>query len=439
MKNKFYIKTYGCQMNVYDSSRIADILIKEGYEASEDIKNADLVILNTCHIREKAAEKVFSDLGRIKLIKDEKQKKGEDIIIAVCGCVAQAVGDYIMQRTPYVNFVIGPQAYHKLPQMLARKQKTINIDFPSESKFDFLPSISSSKFSSFLAIQEGCDRFCSYCVVPYTRGIEYSRPVKDIINEAKHLVELGALEINLLGQNVNAWHGENTDGKEWDLAKLLFEIAKIDGLKRIRYTTSYPADMTESLINAHKEIPQLMPFLHLPVQSGSDNILKKMNRRHNAADYLKIIEDLRDANPKMAFSSDFIVGFPDETDDDFKQTLNLINEVKFASAFSFKYSKRPGTPASEMKNQVPEKIKEERLSILQETVNKHQTTFNNSFINQKIEVLIDGLGSKKGQKTGKTPFMQTVCLDACDNFIGKIINVNIIKASANSLSATLEE
>ncbi|MGD9637802.1 MAG: tRNA (N6-isopentenyl adenosine(37)-C2)-methylthiotransferase MiaB [Alphaproteobacteria bacterium] len=443
MQNKFYIKTYGCQMNVYDSSRIADILIKEGYEHTDDINNADLVLLNTCHIREKAAEKVFSDLGRIKLIKDAKKEEGKDLSIAVCGCVAQAVGDYIIERAPYVDLTVGPQAYHKIPEMLAQhnKQKKhkslINIDFPEESKFDFLPEIKTSNYSSFLAIQEGCDRFCSYCVVPYTRGIEYSRPVQEVLKEAKKLIDLGALELNLLGQNVNAWHGLNDDGKEWDLARLLYELAEINGLERIRYTTSYPADMTPSLIKAHGDIAKLMPYLHLPVQSGSDTILKKMNRRHNSSDYLKIIDALKETNPNMAFSSDFIVGFPGETDDDFQKTLDIVDRVGFAQAFSFKYSKRPGTPAAEMPNQVEEKVKEERLAALQEVINKNQLSFNKSFINQKIDILIDGVGNKEGQKTGKSPFMQTVCVDAEEEFIGKITTVTVVKAGANSLTAKL--
>ena len=347
-KQKYYIKTFGCQMNVYDSNRIANILNSLGYETASSAADADIIIFNTCHIREKAAEKVFSDLGRALLIKQDRAAAGKDTIIGVTGCVVQAEDQQIAVRAPYVDFATGPLTYHRLPEILAkikrkRGQSIIDTEFPAESKFDFLPENRAQGGCSFLAVQEGCNNFCTYCVVPYTRGIETSRPVEEVLHEARRLVETGSVELNLLGQNVNSYHGTDGSGKERSLAYLLHKLAEIDGLKRIRYTTSYPADMTDELINCHRDIPQLMPYLHLPVQSGSDKILKAMNRRHNRAQYLDIIEKLYAANPALRMSSDFIVGFPGESDEDFEQTLDIVRRVGYIQAFSFKYSKRPGT------------------------------------------------------------------------------------------------
>lgn len=440
MSNKhFYIKTFGCQMNVYDSGRIADILRTLGYQETNSPGRADIIIFNTCHIREKAAEKVFSDLGRINLIKQERLAAGLDTIIGVTGCVVQAEDEQIAKRAPFVDFATGPLTYHRLPEILAKigRQRgipVIDTEFPAESKFDTLPPNNSLGGCSYLAIQEGCNNFCTYCVVPYTRGIECSRPVKDVVEEARRLVDTGSMELNLLGQNVNSYHGEGADGKEKNLAFLLRELAKIDGLKRIRYTTSYPADVDDDLIACHKELAKLMPYLHLPVQSGSDKILKAMNRRHTSADYLRVVEKLKKACPAIGMSSDFIVGFPGEEDCDFQATLDIVNEVKFIQAFSFKYSRRAGTPAAVMKNQVEEKIKKERLDRLQDLLFSYQLKFNKDSVGKIMPVLFDLKGRHAGQLIGRSPYMQNVHASLGKENLNKIINVKITDASTNSLS-----
>ncbi len=369
MPKKLFIRTYGCQMNVYDSARMADVLAPLGYGATEKVEDADMVILNTCHIREHAEDKVFSELGRLRAQKQARQEQGLGMVIAVAGCVAQAEGEEIMARAPYVDIVLGPQTYHRLPEMVAKAsragQRVLDTDFPLEPKFDHLPAPSVQGPAAFLSVQEGCDKFCTFCVVPYTRGAEYSRPVAAVSAEARSLVEKGVREITLLGQNVNGYHGAGPDGRGWGLGRLIRNLAEIAGLERIRYTTSHPRDMDDDLIMAHRDIPQLMPFLHLPVQSGSDRILAQMNRQHTADDYRRLIGKLRAAQPDMALSSDFIVGFPGESDADFAQTLQLVEDVGFAQAYSFKYSPRPGTPAAMMGEQISEALKEERLTRLQ--------------------------------------------------------------------------
>lgn len=430
-------------MNVYDSQRIAAILKSLGYAEASSLKNADLVILNTCHIREKAAEKVFSDLGRIELVRQERAAEGLDTVIGVVGCVVQAEDDQIAKRAPYVDFAAGPLTYHRLPEILAkvgrrRGHTVIDTEFPVESKFDFLPDNQSAGGCSYLAIQEGCNNFCTYCVVPYTRGVETSRPVEDIIREAKRLVEGGTVEINLLGQNVNSYHGEDSAGKERNLAHLLRRLNEIEGLQRIRYTTSYPADVDDDLIACHHDLPKLMPYLHLPIQSGSDSILKAMNRRHTSGQYLEIIERLREANPALGFSSDFIVGFPGETDADFQATLDVVNRVKFIQAFSFKYSRRAGTPAALMPNQVEEKIKKERLDILQDLLFSYQLKFNKESVGKVMPVLFDMKGRHKGQLIGRTPYMQNLHAELGKECLNRIINVKITDATTNSLSGVVE-
>ena len=440
---QYYIKTFGCQMNVYDSHRIAAILETLGFSPATSVKNADLVIFNTCHIREKAAEKVFSDLGRLNLIKEERAQEGQDTIIGVVGCVVQAEDEQIAKRAPFVDFALGPLTYHRLPQVLAQiSQKRgillIDTEFPAESKFDFLPENTSMGGCSFLAIQEGCNNFCTYCVVPYTRGIETSRPVEDIIKEAKKLVAEDSVEINLLGQNVNSYHGEDKNGKERNLAYLLRRLNEIEGLERLRYTTSYPADVDDDLIACHRDLKKLMPYLHLPVQSGSDKILKAMNRRHTRGQYLEVVEKLKEANPELGFSSDFIVGFPGETDEDFEQTLDLVRKVGFIQAFSFKYSRRAGTPAALMPNQVEEKIKKERLSILQDLLFSYQLKFNKESIGKIMPVLFDIKGRHKGELIGRTPWMQNVHAELGKEYCNKIVNIKMIDATVNSLSGVKE-
>lgn len=430
-------------MNVYDSHRIATILESIGFAETTVLKSADLVILNTCHIREKAAEKVFSDLGRIELIKKERAKEGLDTIIGVTGCVVQAEDKQIAKRAPFVDFATGPLTYHRLPEILekvARNRGTTIIDteFPVESKFDFLTPNTSQGGCSFLAIQEGCNNFCTYCVVPYTRGVETSRPVEEVLKEAKKLVNEGSLEINLLGQNVNSYHGEDANGKERNLAYLLQHIAEIDGLERIRYTTSYPADVDDDLIACHRDIKKLMPYLHLPIQSGSDSVLKAMNRRHTSQQYLDVIAKLSDVNSDLRFSSDFIVGFPGETDADFQATLDIVNQVKFIQAYSFKYSRRAGTPAAMMKNQIEEKIKTERLNILQDLLFSHQLKFNKESIGKIMPVLFDMKGRHKGQLIGRTPYMQNLHANLGKEDLNKIINVEVTEATANSLSGVVK-
>ena len=426
-------------MNVYDSQRIAAILKNLGYEEAATLKSADLVILNTCHIREKAAEKVFSDLGRINLIKQERAEEGKDTIIGVVGCVVQAEDKEIAKRAPFVDFATGPLTYHRLPKILAKVARKrgisiIDTEFPAIAKFDSLPENKAAGGLSYLAVQEGCNNFCTYCVVPYTRGVEYSRPVAEVLKEARHLVETGSVEINLLGQNVNSYHGEDENGKERNLAYLLRRISEIDGLERLRYTTSYPADVNDDLIACHKDLPKLMPYLHLPIQSGSDKILKAMNRRHNSSDYLRIVEKLQQANPDLRMSSDFIVGFPGETDEDFKATLDVVNKVKYIQAFSFKYSRRPGTPAAIMPNQVEEKVKKERLEILQDLLFSYQLKFNKECLGKIMPVLFETKGRHAGQLIGRTPYMQNLHADLPKENLNKIINVRVTEVTTNSLS-----
>ncbi len=443
---KLYIKSYGCQMNFYDAQRMTDILKPLGYAVIENPEGADLVILNTCHIREKAEEKVYSDLGRIRAHKDDK------MIVAVAGCVGQAEGGEIMRRAPYVDIVLGPQTYHRLPEMIARAHRSqenkqgkaqgpgrgvLDVDFPAESKFDFLPQEHSTvEATAFVAIQEGCDKFCTFCVVPYTRGAEYSRPVTAIIDECKRLVEKGAKEITLLGQNVNAYHGDGPDGNTWGLGRLMEALACLPGLLRLRYTTSHPRDMDEELMVAHRDIPQVMPFLHLPIQSGSDRILEAMNRKHTAAHYLKLIEKMRAFRPDMAFSSDFIVGFPGETEQDFQATLALIEAVGYAQAYSFKYSPRPGTPGALMNDQVPEDIMAERLGRLQDLLNAQQLAFNEKSIGTTQSVLFDRVGKQEGQLLGKTPHFQSTYITAPAELLGRCVDITITKAFANSVTGT---
>lgn len=440
MSKKYFIKTFGCQMNVYDSSRIADMLQKEGYEEAKRQEDADLVLFNTCHIREKAAEKLFSDLGRAKLVADEREAEGKKTVIGVAGCVVQAEDTQIIRRAPFVDFAVGPLMYHKIPQILsevAQKKEhsgIVNTEFPADSKFDFLPENKAQGACSYLAVQEGCNNFCTYCVVPYTRGAEYSRPVTEIIAEAKRLIATGTIELNLLGQNVNSYHGEDETGKERNLAYLLRRVAELDGLKRLRYTTSYPADVDDDLIDCHRDLKILMPYLHLPIQSGSDKILKAMNRRHNSSDYLRIVEKLRKANPDLRMSSDFIVGFPGETDEDFQKTLDVVNEVKYIQAFSFKYSRRPGTPAAVMDNQVEEKVKKERLNVLQTLLFSYQEAFNKSCVGKIMPVLFEQKGRHKGQLIGRTPYMQNLHIETNSDNINKIIEVEVTEATTNSLS-----
>ena len=440
MSKKYFIKTFGCQMNVYDSSRIADMLQKEGYEEAKKQEDADLVLFNTCHIREKAAEKLFSDLGRARAIADERTADGKRTIIGVAGCVVQAEDEQIIKRAPFVDFAVGPLMYHKIPQILhevAQKKEhsgIVNTEFPADSKFDFLPENKAQGACSYLAVQEGCNNFCTYCVVPYTRGAEYSRPVADVLKEAKRLIDTGTLELNLLGQNVNSYHGEDENGKERNLAYLLRRVAELDGLKRLRYTTSYPADVDDDLIACHHDLSVLMPYLHLPIQSGSDKILKAMNRRHNSGDYLRIVEKLHKANPELRMSSDFIVGFPGETDEDFQATLNVVNEVKYIQAFSFKYSRRAGTPAAVMDNQIEEKVKKERLDVLQTLLFSYQEAFNKSCVGKVMPVLLEQKGRHKGQLIGRTPYMQNLHIETNGDNINKIIEVEVTDATTNSLS-----
>jgi tRNA-2-methylthio-N6-dimethylallyladenosine synthase len=438
---RLHVITWGCQMNVYDSNRMADVLAPLGYAPAEAPDGADMVILNTCHIRDRAAEKVFSELGRLRVLKQAREAEGGRMIIAVAGCVAQAEGAEIVARAPYVDIVLGPQTYHRLPEMVARASRAagavIETDFPAEDKFDHLPEASApSGPTAFLTIQEGCDKFCSFCVVPYTRGAEQSRPQAAVIAEARRLVALGAREITLLGQNVNAWHGEGPAGPS-SLGRLVRALAEIADLARIRYTTSHPRDMDDDLIAAHRDVPQLMPFLHLPVQSGSDRILAAMNRRHTAADYVALIDRLRAVRPDIALSSDFIVGHPGETDADFDATMALVRNVGFAQAFSFKYSTRPGTPAAAAPGQVPEAEKDRRLQDLQALLREQQAAFNADCVGRVVDVLFSGAGRRPGQISGRTPWLQPVHPIGPDSLIGQIARVKITAANPNSLNATL--
>ena len=425
MKDKYiYIKSYGCQMNVYDSNRMKDLFLDKGYEITEDVSQADLTILNTCHIREKAVEKVYSDIGRINKLKKNKQ----NMKLVVAGCVAQAEGNEIKKRSPIVDFVVGPQSYHKLPDMINEIEAPLNSDFLQNEKFKNLIYNASKQTSEFLSIQEGCDKFCSFCVVPYTRGPEFSRPVMDIVDEAKKYVSHGIKELILLGQNVNAYHGKAADGKTRDLSYLIEKISEIDEVKRIRYMTSHPIDMRESLINTHATNSKLMPFLHLPIQSGSDQILKKMNRKHTVDDYLRIVDKIRSIRPDIAMSSDFIVGFPGETDKDFENTMKFIEKVKFVIAYSFIYSPRPGTPAHN-KDDVDKAVKKARLSALQSLLTEQQIDYNKSFLNQKMEVLFEKKGRHENQFIGRTIYNQSTFINSSEKLINKILNVKIINST----------
>ncbi|CAO5679193.1 MAG: tRNA-2-methylthio-N(6)-dimethylallyladenosine synthase [Holosporales bacterium] len=435
-------------MNVYDSDRMTGVLAPLGYATTESAQDADLVILNTCHIREKAEQKVYSELGRMNMIKQEKKEAGIDYTIAVAGCVAQAEGDEILRQAPYVSMVFGPQSYHQLPEMIAQLERSkdskkgpgrgiVNVDFPIEDKFDALPMPEKTASTAFLSIQEGCDKFCKFCVVPYTRGAEYSRPVEKILKEARHLVELGAKEITLLGQNVNAYHGEHTDGT-WSLARLLEALSAFDGLERIRYTTSHPRDVTDDLILAHADLPKVMPFIHLPVQSGSNKILKDMNRKHDRDFYFDIIDRFRAKRPDITFSSDFIVGYPGETEEDFLQTMDLVERVQYGQAYSFMYSPRPGTPAAAMELQVPDDVKAERLQRLQNLIMDQQLTFNKSFVDKIELVLFDRIGNRPGQIIGKTPYMQSVPIEAPARLVGQILPVKISSVTASSLKGEIQ-
>jgi len=441
-KRRLHVITWGCQMNVYDSLRMADVLAPLGYAPTATPDDADMVILNTCHIREKAAEKVFSELGRLRLVKEAREEAGLRTILAVAGCVAQAEGAEITARAPYVDIVLGPQTYHRLPQMVAQASRAagavIDTDFPAEQKFDHLPEAAAPQgVTAFLSIQEGCDKFCSFCVVPYTRGAEASRPMAAVLAEARRLVAQGAREITLLGQNVNAWHGQDGEGSTASLGRLARELAEIPGLLRIRYTTSHPRDMDDDLIAAHRDVPQLMPFLHLPVQSGSDRVLAAMNRRHTAADYLRLVERLRAARPNLALSSDFIVGHPGETRADFDATLTLVREVGFAQAFSFKYSARPGTPAAGAPAQVPDAESHARLLELQDLLRDQQTRFNAACAGLTIPVLVTGPGRRPGQIGGRSPWLQPVHAIGPAHLIGMEVPMKITESNPSSLSATL--
>jgi tRNA-2-methylthio-N6-dimethylallyladenosine synthase len=445
-RKKLFIRTYGCQMNVYDSARMADVLAPLGFEACQSPQDADMVILNTCHIRERASEKTFSELGRLRAER-EARADGRGMVIAVAGCVAQAEGEEIVRRAPFVDIVVGPQSYHRLPEMVARAARAggkgrgagvLDTEFPAEPKFDFLPPPSAQgSASAFLSVQEGCDKFCTFCVVPYTRGAEYSRSAAAILDEARRLLASGAVEITLLGQNVNAWHGEGLDGKNWNFARLIRVLADLPGLQRLRYTTSHPRDMDDDLIAAHGEIEALMPYLHLPVQSGSDRILQAMNRQHRVDFYLDIVARLRARRPDLALSSDFIVGFPGESEADFEASIDLVRQVGFAAAFSFKYSPRPGTPAALLERQLPEAVKEERLRLLQHAIAEQQIAFNRAKIGALMPVLFDRQGRRPGQLLGKSPWLQSVHAVGNARLVNRIVGVRITGALPNSLAGEI--
>ncbi len=432
---KAYVKSYGCQMNAYDAARMADVLGAEGYAATDSVDDADVVVLNTCHIREKAAEKVYSELGRLRVLKQERKAQGLDTRIVVAGCVAQAEGAEIQARQPAVDVVVGPQSYHRLPDLLARSAggRVVDTEFPIEDKFNHLPARRSLGSSAFLTVQEGCDKFCAFCVVPYTRGAEVSRPVAAVLAEAQRLAAGGVREVTLIGQNVNAYHGEGADGAPVGLAALVRDVARIPGIARIRYTTSHPNDFDDDLVRAHAEVPALMPYLHLPVQSGSDRILAAMNRKHTADAYRRLVDRVRAARPDIALSSDFIVGFPGETDADFADTLALVRDIGFESAFSFKYSPRPGTPAADRADHVPEAVMSERLAELQRLLDTRRHAYQQAAVGQVFDVLVEKAGRYPGQVAGKTPHLLAVQFDAPQDHIGRIVPVRITEAGANSL------
>jgi tRNA-2-methylthio-N6-dimethylallyladenosine synthase len=438
-----FIKTYGCQMNVYDSERMTDALAPAGYAIAETAESADLILINTCHIREKADEKVFSELGRLRELKETAARAGRLVKIGVTGCVAQAEGAEIIRRQSAVDFVVGPQSYHRLPELLAEGRLGVPVvatDFAVADKFaalDRLPARREKRVAAFLTIQEGCDKFCTFCVVPYTRGPEVSRPVEAIVAEAARLAVEGVREITLLGQNVNAWHGVGPDGRNWSLGRLLFRLAEISGLDRLRYATSHPRDMDDALIAAHRDLDALMPYLHLPVQSGSDRVLSAMNRRHTRADYLRLVETIREARPDIALAGDFIVGFPGETDGDFAETMSLVDEAGYVGAFTFKYSPRPGTPAATAGDQIPEEVKNARLYALQAKIGARQTAFMHGLVGTNAEVLFERRGRESGQIVGRSPWLMPVHVDAPESLIGTIGRVVITGAGTNSLFATI--
>ena len=441
---KVHIKTFGCQMNAYDSERMAEALAPSGYALTRDPEEADLVILNTCHIREKAAEKVYSELGRVRLAKARRKAEGRDTLVAVAGCVAQAEGREIAARAPVVDIVVGPQSYHRLPDLVAEAARNggslVATDFPAEAKFAHLPERPAGKApaSAFVTVQEGCDKFCTFCVVPYTRGAEFSRAPAEIVGEVTKLAARGASEITLLGQNVNAYRAEGLDGASWSLARLLRRLAEVPGIERLRYTTSHPRDMDDELIALFAEEPKLMPYLHLPFQAGSDRILKAMNRKHTAEDYEAIAEQVRAARTDIALSTDIIVGFPGETDTDFEVTLALASHVRFAQAFSFKYSARPGTPAADLPGQVPETVKRERLAALQALLDKDRHAFDRATVGRRLKVLFEGKGRKPGQIAGRSPYLQAVHVEGPAELIGQIAEVDILAAGPNSLTGVIK-
>ncbi|WP_075216440.1 tRNA (N6-isopentenyl adenosine(37)-C2)-methylthiotransferase MiaB [Mongoliimonas terrestris] len=459
-----FIKTYGCQMNVYDSERMSDTLVPLGYAQTDTLEAADLVILNTCHIREKAAEKVYSELGRIRVLKAERDREGRGLMVAVAGCVAQAEGEEIIRRAPVVDMVFGPQTYHRLPDLIdrvtrgerpsatepdapaapARRTRVVETEFPAEDKFDHLPPVDGARargrgVTAFLTVQEGCDKFCTFCVVPYTRGAEVSRPAEKILAEARALAAAGVREITLLGQNVNAYHGDGPDGGAWTLARLLRALAAIPGLARLRYTTSHPRDMDDDLIAAHRDLGALMPYLHLPVQSGSDRILAAMNRRHTADDYRRLVDRIRAARPDIALSGDFIVGFPGETDADFEATLDLVRAIDYVGAYTFKYSPRPGTPAADLADAVPEAVATERLHRLQALIDAGERAFAESLVGRTLPVLLEKAGRQQGQLVGRSPYLQPVHVMAPPERIGAIVPVTVESLGRHSLNGTLAE
>jgi tRNA-2-methylthio-N6-dimethylallyladenosine synthase len=444
---KVFVKSYGCQMNVYDSNRMADVLAPHGFVETATPDDADLVILNTCHIREKAAEKVYSELGRVRKLKEAAARGDRNMLVAVAGCVAQAEGEEILRRAPVVDLVVGPQSYHRLPALIdrvTREGRVVDTEFPLEDKFDYLnpPSREATRargVTAFVTVQEGCDRFCTFCVVPYTRGAEISRPVAQVVTEVERLAGAGVREVTLIGQNVDAYHGIGPGGVEWTLGRLLHRVAEIEGIARLRYTTSHPADVDESLIAAHRDLPQLMPCLHLPVQSGSDRILAAMKRRHTRAHYLDIVERLRVARGDLALTSDFIVGFPGESEEDFRETVTLVDHIGFAGAFSFKYSPRPGTPAATMGDQIPDEIKVERLARLQAVIDRHQAAFNAGSLGMTFAILLERPGRHPGQLVGRSPYLQPVQIMAPAEMIGEIVAVRITEIGPNSLFGVLDQ
>jgi len=444
---KVYVKSFGCQMNVYDSHRMADTLVPAGFSETANPADADLVILNTCHIREKAVEKVYSEIGRVRELKEAAARDGRNMLIAVAGCVAQAEGKEIIRRAAAVDLVVGSQNYHRLPDMIARAkagEKVVDTEFPVEDKFEVLAApkrdaIARRGISAFVTVQEGCDKFCAFCVVPYTRGSEISRPVEKIVAEVERLVDNGVREVTLIGQNVNAYHGLASDGSPSTLGKLLLRLARVPGLLRLRYTTSHPRDMDDDLIAAHADVPALMPYVHLPVQSGSDRVLAAMNRRHTRDDYLKVIARLRASRADLAFTSDFIVGFPGETEADFRETLTLVDEVGFAGAYSFIYSPRPGTPAAERNDQIPPDVKSERLQRLQALITQHQRRFNAGFAGRIVDVLLEKPGKLAGQLVGRSPYLQAIQVMAPANLIGSVRRVTIAEVGSNSLFGALTD